>query len=227
MPVTCAAPPQQQQQQPAPVQRPPGIINTLFKNMRIKLHKLVRAFAYHQLETTPSVEASLQKVQRLRQEIHLLTEECKKMTMEVDMSSDSRLPLGETDEEFYQNIYTGQQGSVAAHSQRVPPRHRKLAKDNGDVAASELPHQSPRQPPPRPPPPERDPREGQSWTCTECTFRNYWELEYCEQCEMPRLMLGTGPRPAPGAGCYCHPPGKQLSPSVLSYPAILSTSQLQ
>ncbi|KAK7868286.1 hypothetical protein R5R35_013880 [Gryllus longicercus] len=195
MPVTCAAPPQQQQQPaPALLERQLERKTRLQRELRREREKLramqrdVRGMekdlAQRQLRKRSPHAAlphlsTLQKVQRLRQEIHLLTEECKKMTMEVDMSSDSRLPLGETDEEFYQNIYTGQRGSVAAHSQRVPPRH-----------PSELPHQSPRQPPPRPPPPERDPREGQSWTCTECTFRNYWELEYCEQCEMPRLMLG-------------------------------------
>jgi len=62
----------------------------------------------------------LQKVHELRVEIQRLQEECKKMTHEVDMNLDSRVPLGETDEEFYKNIYTGQQGFILPPSSRPP-----------------------------------------------------------------------------------------------------------
>jgi hypothetical protein len=62
----------------------------------------------------------LQKVHELRVEIQRLQEECKKMTHEVDMNLDSRVPLGETDEEFYKNIYTGQQGFILPPLPRPP-----------------------------------------------------------------------------------------------------------
>lgn len=55
-------------------------------------------------------------------EIQRLQEECKKMTQEVDLSLDAQVPLGETDEEFYKNIYTGQQGFIfPPTSQPSPP----------------------------------------------------------------------------------------------------------
>lgn len=63
----------------------------------------------------------LQKVQELRVEIQRLQEECKKMTQEVDLSLDAQVPLGETDEEFYKNIYTGQQGFILPPSSQPPP----------------------------------------------------------------------------------------------------------
>jgi hypothetical protein len=54
-------------------------------------------------------------------EIQRLQEECKKMTQEVDRSLDAKVPLGETDEEFYKNIYTGQQGFILPPSSQPPP----------------------------------------------------------------------------------------------------------
>ncbi|PSN34468.1 hypothetical protein C0J52_07566 [Blattella germanica] len=61
------------------------------------------------------------KVQDLRAEIHRLQEECKKMTQEVDLNMDARVPLGETDEEFYKNIYTGQRGFIVPPTTHPPP----------------------------------------------------------------------------------------------------------
>ncbi|XP_066991758.2 TGF-beta-activated kinase 1 and MAP3K7-binding protein 2 isoform X2 [Anabrus simplex] len=119
----------------------------------------------------PAVSTVVQKVQRLKEEIRKLTEECEKMTHEVDKWSDAGVPLGETDEEFYKNIYTGQQGYVGTRpSSRDAPPHRP------DPVRQDLP-------------PDSDGREGRSWTCSECTFQNYWELNYCEQCDMPRIVL--------------------------------------
>jgi hypothetical protein len=43
------------------------------------------------------------------------------MTQEVDLKSDARVPLGETDEEFYKNIYTGQRGFILPPAPRLPP----------------------------------------------------------------------------------------------------------
>ncbi|KAL0275336.1 UNVERIFIED_CONTAM: hypothetical protein PYX00_003215 [Menopon gallinae] len=83
---------------------------------------------------------------QLKADILRLRAECERLTTAVDMYSDnqSNLPLGETNEEFYRNIYTGQ----------------------------------------------RFQREG-SWSCQLCTFRNHPLLSICEECEMPRLSLGT------------------------------------
>nr|CAD7604389.1 unnamed protein product [Timema genevievae] len=133
-----------------------------------------------------SPTGALKKVQHLRQEIQWLQDECKKMTTEVDLtSSDSRVPLGETDEEFYKNIYTGQRC-------RIMPARSHMA-------------YHPRRPFPRGSPPE----EGPNWTCSKCTFRNHPLLDKCEECNMPRILLGTA---SPGdfpiiSPCYCHPKG--------------------
>jgi hypothetical protein len=54
-------------------------------------------------------------------EIQRLQEECKRMTHEVDLKLDARVPLGETDEEFYKNIYTGQRGFILPPSPQLPP----------------------------------------------------------------------------------------------------------
>ncbi|EEB13946.1 hypothetical protein Phum_PHUM268290 [Pediculus humanus corporis] len=71
--------------------------------------------------------------------------ECKKLAYAVDLYSDTQnfLPLGETNEEFYNNIYTGQ------------------------VLQRE-----------------------EYWNCQLCTFRNHPLLNVCEECEMPRIILG-------------------------------------
>nr|CAD7567806.1 unnamed protein product [Timema californicum] len=143
----------------------------------------------------PIVTTVLQKVQHLRQEIQWLQDECKMMTTEVDLtSSDSRgdiyellftVPLGETDEEFYKNIYTGQRC-------RIMPARSHMA-------------YHPRRPFPRGSPPE----EGPNWTCSKCTFRNHPLLDKCEECNMPRILLGTAPPRDFSiiSPCYCHPKG--------------------
>ncbi|XP_021936794.1 TGF-beta-activated kinase 1 and MAP3K7-binding protein 3-like isoform X2 [Zootermopsis nevadensis] len=107
------------------------------------------------------IMSSLQKVQELRVEIQRLQEECKRMTQEVDLKLDARVPLGETDEEFYKNIYTGQQGFIFPPSSHLPPS--------------------------RP----ADSAEGPHWTCSQCTFQNHPLLDKCETCEMPRILIGT------------------------------------
>nr|CAD7201793.1 unnamed protein product [Timema douglasi] len=95
------------------------------------------------------------------------------------------VPLGETDEEFYKNIYTGQRC-------RIMPARSHMA-------------YHPRRPFPRGSPPE----EGPNWTCSKCTFRNHPLLDKCEECNMPRILLGTAPPRdfSIVSPCYCHPKG--------------------
>ncbi|XP_037080695.1 TGF-beta-activated kinase 1 and MAP3K7-binding protein 2-like isoform X1 [Pollicipes pollicipes] len=38
---------------------------------------------------------------------------------------------------------------------------------------------------------EDDPAEGPQWPCGSCTFLNHPAISDCEQCEMPRIVLGT------------------------------------
>ncbi|XP_069699931.1 TGF-beta-activated kinase 1 and MAP3K7-binding protein 3-like isoform X2 [Periplaneta americana] len=111
------------------------------------------------------------KVQELRLEIQKLQEECKKMTHEVDLSMDARVPLGETDEEFYKNIYTGQRGFIFPPAPPPPPRPNTGSRRGL---------------------PTGDSVDGPHWTCTECTFQNHPLLDKCETCEMPRIVLAGG-----------------------------------
>ena len=49
-------------------------------------------------------------------------------------------------------------------------------------------------------------RENEQWSCAECTFLNHPALKECEQCEMPRVMIGTELyRKHEAKTCFCHP----------------------
>ncbi|KAF0296533.1 TGF-beta-activated kinase 1 and MAP3K7-binding protein 2 [Amphibalanus amphitrite] len=43
----------------------------------------------------------------------------------------------------------------------------------------------------QPPGVDEDPAEGPQWACGSCTFLNHPLITDCEQCEMPRIVLGT------------------------------------
>ncbi|XP_012253277.1 TGF-beta-activated kinase 1 and MAP3K7-binding protein 2-like isoform X2 [Athalia rosae] len=112
-----------------------------------------------------------QEVERkLRSEIYQLQVECDRMASEVDQTSDPAVPLGETNEEFYQSIYTGQPfvpfaGVNSSLPPPLPSRPPVWAPVGGD----------------------RDDRDGPSWVCRMCTFDNHPLMDKCEQCDMPRL----------------------------------------
>lgn len=36
-------------------------------------------------------------------------------------------------------------------------------------------------------------RQPASWQCHMCTFRNHPLLDKCEECDMPRIFVGTSP----------------------------------
>jgi hypothetical protein len=51
--------------------------------------------------------------------------------------------------------------------------------------------------------------EEQQWPCSACTFLNHPALKNCEECDMPRIVVGTKPdgqqlQQQPGRPCYCH-----------------------
>lgn len=113
------------------------------------------------LENTPEYR------DRLKKEIKHLQSQCERLTQEVDRHSESRVPLGETNEEFYRHIYTGQRGSLRSRSSRRNTRPQQQTVNEAD-----------------------EPR----WPCHICTFRNHPLMDKCEQCEMPRILLvSAGP----------------------------------
>lgn len=117
------------------------------------------------------------------------------------------LALGETNEAFYQNIYTGQRLPVQQNRPERPPRppppyilrclsgnpmasasnynnmHSNFnglhINDNNNIVGRNNNNNTNN---------ERLQQEsGQSWTCNMCTFQNHPLLNKCEQCEMPLL----------------------------------------
>lgn len=136
----------------------------------------------------------------MRSEIYQLQVECDRLADEVDQWSDPRgnnftasydfpsslflirnslpsfiftVPLGETNEKFYQRIYTGQPLPSRSVSADPPP----------------LPSQPPAwQPEPSANNVDREERDGPSWVCRMCTFDNHPLMNKCEQCDMPRLL---------------------------------------
>ncbi|KAJ8680361.1 hypothetical protein QAD02_016148 [Eretmocerus hayati] len=108
---------------------------------------------------------------KLKSDIYRLQIECDRLSQEVDSKSDRRVPLGETNAEFYQSIYTGQQ--YTPQSSNMPPP-------------------LPSQPPAWEPRPSRNDIEedvdGPSWVCQRCTFDNHFLMNKCEQCEEPKSV---------------------------------------
>lgn len=119
------------------------------------------------------------KLEKLKQENQRLRIECDFMAREVDLYQNGSVPLGETDEEFYQGINPGQSVDCLFG---ITNNRRKI---HG--------------PPPRPPPPKflQSPTQNVGepgsaggagageyggnnndgeWKCSMCTFQNHRDL---------------------------------------------------
>ncbi|XP_070166330.1 TGF-beta-activated kinase 1 and MAP3K7-binding protein 3 isoform X1 [Polyergus mexicanus] len=143
----------------------------------------------------PSVSPQELK-KRLRSEIYMLQIECDRLADQVDQWSDRRVPLGETNEEFYQSIYTGQPLPTRPLNLQPPP----------------LPSQPPVWRLEEPTIASDNERDGPSWVCTMCTFDNHPLMNKCEECDMPRLLT-----PSNSAGTvHGKSPGTMLSTLLLS-----------
>ncbi|XP_046826746.1 TGF-beta-activated kinase 1 and MAP3K7-binding protein 3-like isoform X2 [Vespa crabro] len=127
------------------------------------------------LARPPDSSISPQELKKkLRSEIYQLQIECDRLADEVDQWSDPRVPLGETNEEFYQGIYTGQPFLPSSHLAPPPlpsqPPVWQPSTGTADVNDRE------------------EDRDGPSWVCRMCTFDNHPLMNKCEQCDMPRLL---------------------------------------
>lgn len=74
---------------------------------------------------------------------------------------------------FYSNIYTGQRPASQRVTRPAPPPPSQS---------------SPGAPAPGPAAPPA------TWQCHLCTFRNHPLLDKCEECDMPRIIVGEYPR---------------------------------
>ncbi|KAL6261871.1 hypothetical protein P5V15_006955 [Pogonomyrmex californicus] len=141
---------------------------------------------------------------KLRSEIYMLQVECDRLADEVDQWSDRRVPLGETNEEFYQGIYTGQSLPTRPMNPQ-PPR-----------LPSQLPAWRPEQPTTTiASDNDREERDEPSWVCTMCTFDNHPLMNKCEECDMPRLLDHRGG--SAGIVPVGKPPGALPSTSLSSW----------
>ncbi|XP_011344511.1 TGF-beta-activated kinase 1 and MAP3K7-binding protein 3 isoform X2 [Ooceraea biroi] len=124
----------------------------------------------------PSVSPQELKV-KLRSEIYQLQVECDRLADEVDQWSDRRVPLGETNEEFYQGIYTGQPLPMRPLNPPPLPSQPPAWRPQQMTTAADN---------------DREERGEPSWVCTMCTFDNHPLMSKCEECDMPRLLNPGG-----------------------------------
>lgn len=89
--------------------------------------------------------------------------------------------LGETNEAFYSNIYTGQPLPRPPRPPRPPPP-RPFVSPTSATPTSTI-HSSTAY--------DEGAHNDRAWCCTMCTFQNHPYLHNCEQCEMPLLTSGT------------------------------------
>lgn len=79
------------------------------------------------------------------------------------------VPLGETNEEFYQGIYTGQQ-YLPSTDEMPPPLPSEPPAWEPLENRNENPH-----------------TEEPSWICRRCTFHNHPLMDNCEECSLKKV----------------------------------------
>ncbi|KAG5339114.1 TAB2 protein, partial [Acromyrmex heyeri] len=191
----------------------------LAKELRAEKGRLEAMKKEVQALTRPDPLISPQELKRkLKTEIYMLQVECDRLAIEVDQWSDRRgiyflsryciqslvglvannlyfpVPLGETNEEFYQGIYTGQSLPTRPPNPQ-PPR---------------LPSQPPAWRSEQANDNDREERDEPSWVCTMCTFDNHPLMNKCEECDMPRLLNRSS------AGISSGKPARELLSTSLS-----------
>ncbi|XP_043281230.1 TGF-beta-activated kinase 1 and MAP3K7-binding protein 3-like isoform X2 [Venturia canescens] len=148
------------------------------------------------VESTGSLVEEIKR--KLVSEIYQLRLECDRLADEVDKRSDPRVPLGETNEEFYQGIYTGQPyalndnyvgGGVARRSPEPPPLPSRPPVWQTPSPRINQHHNNVENRREEPSNEDWDERDGPSWVCRMCTFDNHPLMDKCEQCDMPRLLV--------------------------------------
>uniref|UniRef100_A0A131XBW4 Putative tgf-beta activated kinase 1/map3k7 binding protein 2 n=1 Tax=Hyalomma excavatum TaxID=257692 RepID=A0A131XBW4_9ACAR len=133
-----------------------------------------RLVSKHLVDVTPP---QMEELGTLRRRNRTLNVECHCLLSEVDLYSRGEVPLGATDEHFYQRLNPGQ-----AVPHPVPPPSSRSALSPPRLVHSNTPS-------PRPNSilsEDEENQEDNRWKCTKCTFLNHPALEACELCEMPK-----------------------------------------
>lgn len=171
----------------------------------LDIRREVARVEFHFFQQVPCKDRiffSFDDLQRLRSEVRSLMVDCACMTRLVDLLHRGEVPLGETNEDFYRSINTGQQGpvlpSVRSNLPVAPPAtaHQVTSRPRPSTPPPQPQRPSPLQelaPPAsstRQPPPQQqdDDDESQKWACCTCTFHNDPAMVICEMCEMPKFV---------------------------------------
>lgn len=93
---------------------------------------------------------------------------------------DISVPLGEINADFYRHIYKGQRGSLRPRQQQHHHQQQQQLQQQQRFSAAIHPSVSVAEN-------DNEPH----WQCHLCTFRNHPLMNKCEQCEMPRVLLGN------------------------------------
>lgn len=121
-------------------------------------------------------------VVKLRNATINLRMEIGSMATELDAHNNGLTPIGVTDPQeqlhFYNNMNTGQSGSIFATSTSPQPR-------KNPSPGKTPPPRPPRYTPVPSPLPDNEILED-TWSCSACTYMNHQALDKCEICEFPR-----------------------------------------
>lgn len=176
------------------------MIQALLTHQRQRFELLQRMYAQQmqllqQLRTeVESKEASLmskqladvtppqmEELKTLRRRNRTLNVECHCLLSEVDLYARGEVPVGATDEHFYQRLNPGQAVPHPVPHPVPPPSYRPILSPPR-VFQSNTPS-------PRPNSilsEDEENQEDNRWKCSKCTFLNHPALEACELCEMPK-----------------------------------------
>ncbi|XP_077539920.1 uncharacterized protein LOC144152507 isoform X2 [Haemaphysalis longicornis] len=122
--------------------------------------------------------AQREQLQAQRRRNRALDVECHCLVSEVDLYERGEVPLGTTDEHFYQRLNPGQ-----AMPQPAPPPPSRPVLSPPRVLQSNASSSSPRPGLSE----DEENHEDNRWKCSKCTFLNHPALEACEVCEMPNV----------------------------------------
>lgn len=175
-----------------------GMIQALLTHQRQRLELLQRTYA-QQMEVLQQLRreveckeaallskrlvdvnpAEMEQLKALRRRNRAMDVECHCLVSEVDLYERGEVPLGATDEHFYQRLNPGQAMPQLAPSPQSrpilsPPRVLQSNASSSPRPCSLLSE-------------DEENHEDNRWKCSKCTFLNHPALEACEVCEMPNV----------------------------------------